>query len=225
MVESLTENYVFAGICVPLGVFYFIMAMMNLLGERLGSPGRRFIFEMDAVMGGLLGIPHYSKLEFVFLLFTSAGFWLTWVHDPEVILVTVLGILTGAIYMLVCVFYAIYARQNKVVFLIPCFVNLALLIWRSVRSKECSVGLLKQCFMCFRFLDPDYYVAVGVCGGIGVAISLISLMVMRSRAKKCEATVEKLLQIQKYETSLKSKNEKLVWKRGKDSPEGFQITT
>merc|ERR1712062_298321 len=72
-------------------------------------------------MGGLLGIPHYSKLEFVFLLFTSAGFWLTWVHDPEVILVTVLGIL-------------------------------ALLIWRSVR-----------------FLDPDYYVAIGVCGGIGVA--------------------------------------------------------
>ena len=44
-----TENYVFAGICVPLGIFYLIMSIMNLLGEFLGSPGRRFIFEMDEV--------------------------------------------------------------------------------------------------------------------------------------------------------------------------------
>ena len=133
MAPSLTENYVFAGLCVPLGVFYFIMALMNLLGERLGSPGRRFIFEMDEVMGGLLGIPHYSKLEFVLLLFTSLGFWLSWVLEPETVLVSVLGILTGTVYMLVCVFYSIYARQNKVMFLIPFLVNLALLIWRSIR--------------------------------------------------------------------------------------------
>ena len=133
MLASLTENYVFAGICVPLGLFFLLMALMNLLGECLGSPGRRFIFEMDEVMGGLLGIPHYSKLEFVLLLFTSLGFWLTWVAQPEAVLVSVLGILTGTTYMLVCVFYAIYARQNKVVFLVPCLVNLALLIWRSIR--------------------------------------------------------------------------------------------
>ena len=133
MAPSMTENYVFAGLCVPLGVFYLIMALMNLLGERLGSPGRRFIFEMDEVMGGLLGIPHYSKLEFVLLLFTSLGFWLSWVLQPEAVLVSVLGILTGTVYMLVCVFYSIYARQNKVMFLIPFLVNLALLIWRSVR--------------------------------------------------------------------------------------------
>ena len=133
MLASLTENYVFAGLCVPLGLFFLLMALMNLLGECLGSPGRRFIFEMDEVMGGLLGIPHYSKLEFVLLLFTSLGFWLTWVVQPEAVLVSVLGILTGTTYMLVCVFYAIYARQNKVVFLVPCLVNLALLIWRSVR--------------------------------------------------------------------------------------------
>ena len=136
MVPSLTENYVFAGLCVPLGVFYLIMALMNLLGERLGSPGRRFIFEMDEVMGGLLGIPHYSKLEFVLLMFTSLGFWLTWVLQPEAVLVSVLGILTGTVYMLVCVFYAVYARQNKVAFLIPFLVNLALLIWRSVRYDK-----------------------------------------------------------------------------------------
>ena len=45
-----TENYVFAGICVPLGIFYLIFSIMNLLGEFLGSPGRRFIYEMDEVI-------------------------------------------------------------------------------------------------------------------------------------------------------------------------------
>ncbi len=64
--------------------------------------------------------------------------------------------------------------------------------------------------------------AVGVCGAVGVSVSLISLLVMRSRAKKCEETVDKLLQIQKYEASLKTKNEKLVWMAGKDAPEGFE---
>ena len=50
MEGSQTENYVFAGICVPLGIFYLIFSIMNLLGEFLGSPGRRFIFEMDEVI-------------------------------------------------------------------------------------------------------------------------------------------------------------------------------
>ena len=88
------------------------------------------------VMGGLLGIPHYSKLEFIFLTFTSVGFFLTWVYDPLISFITVLTILTGTVYLLICVFYADFARQNKVAFGIPFLVNLALLIWRSVRLVD-----------------------------------------------------------------------------------------
>ena len=88
------------------------------------------------VMGGLLGIPHYSKLEFIFLSFTSVGFFLTWVYDPLISFVTVLTILTGTVYLLICVFYGFFAKQNKLVFAIPFLVNLALLIWRSVRFVE-----------------------------------------------------------------------------------------
>lgn len=134
MEGSVTENYVFAGISVLLGIFYLIMALMNALGEFLGSPGQRFIFEMDDVMGGLLGIPHYSKLEFPILMFTSiGGFFLTWVYDPDVSFVTVLGILTGTIYMVICTFYAIFARQPKIFFIIACLINLSLLVWRCIR--------------------------------------------------------------------------------------------
>ena len=87
-------------------------------------------------MGGLLGIPHYSKLEFIMLTFTSVGFFLTWAYDPLISFVTVLTILTGTVYLLICVFYAAFARQNKVVFTIPFLVNLALLIWRSIRLVD-----------------------------------------------------------------------------------------
>ena len=130
---SVTELYVSAGLCLPLGLLFLVMALMNLLGEHLGSPGRRFIFEMDEVgrrdndifseefilkhfkkycencacqvMGGLLGIPHYSKLEFILLAFTSTGLFLAWAQDPALGLVTVLGLLTGTLYMLVCTVY------------------------------------------------------------------------------------------------------------------------
>ena len=46
---SVTELYVSAGLCLPLGLLFLVMAIMNLVGEHLGSPGRRFIFEMDEV--------------------------------------------------------------------------------------------------------------------------------------------------------------------------------
>lgn len=96
-------------------------------------------------MGGLLGIPHYSKLEFIFLTFTSVGFFLTWVYDPVISFVTVLTILTGTVYLLICLFYAVFARQNKVVFTIPFLVNLVLLIWRSVRFViQIFLGLFKS---------------------------------------------------------------------------------
>ena len=48
-------------------------------------------------MGGLLGIPHYSKLEFILLALTSAGLFLAWARDPALGLVTVLGLLTGSL--------------------------------------------------------------------------------------------------------------------------------
>ena len=73
-----------------------------------------------------------------------------------------------------------------------------------------------------RFLAPTYHVAVGVCGGVGLLLSLLSFLLMKLRAERCQPTIEKLLQIQKFEENLKKKKEKLVWLKGKDAPEGFE---
>ena len=71
-------------------------------------------------MGGLLGIPHYSKLEFVLLALTSAGLFLAWARDPALGLVTVLGLLTGSLYMLVCT--ALYCTVLNVLYCTKCTV-------------------------------------------------------------------------------------------------------
>ena len=107
-------------------------------------------------MGGLLGIPHYSKLEFILLAFTSTGLFLAWATDPALGLVTVLGLLTGTLYMLVCsvlyctvlyctalhctdlhlqvcLLYGLLARQNWVAFAVPGLATLAMLLWRATR--------------------------------------------------------------------------------------------
>ena len=105
-------------------------------------------------MGGLLGIPHYSKLEFVLLALTSAGLFLAWARDPALGLVTVLGLLTGSLYMLVCtalyctvlnvlycthlhlqvcLLYGFFARQNLMAFAVPGLATLAMLLWRATR--------------------------------------------------------------------------------------------
>ena len=204
MEGSTTENYVFAGISLLIAVFYLVFSFNNMFGHLLGSFGRKFIFEMDDVMGGLLGIPHYSKLEAVVLFFASIGFFLTWSHNPTISFVSVLGILAGAVYMLICVFYGIFARQPPAVFAAPFLVNLGLLIWRAVR-----------------FLDPRHHVAAGACGAAGLLICLLSFVVMKLRAERCEPVVVKLLQINKFEKQLKEKKEPLVWLRGNDVPEGF----
>ena len=71
-------------------------------------------------MGGLLGIPHYSKLEFILLALTSGGLFLAWARDPALGLVTVLGLLTGSLYMLVCT--ALYCTVLNVLYCTKCTV-------------------------------------------------------------------------------------------------------
>ena len=159
---------------------------------------------MDEVMGGLLGIPHYSKLDAVVLLFASIGFFLTWSYDLTISFVSFLGIMAGAVYMLICVFYGIFARQAPAAFAVPFLLNLVLVIWRAVR-----------------LLDPSYHVAAGACSAAGLLSCLLSVIVMKLRAERCEPVIVKLLQINKFEKLLKERKESLVWLRGNDVPEGF----
>merc|ERR1719414_1682783 len=86
------EYYVCCGLCTLLGLPFTIFGILNLLHNTgvFGSFGHKFGYEMDAVMGGLLGIPHYSKIEFLMLGFAATGAFLSW--NSQFSLITVLGL-------------------------------------------------------------------------------------------------------------------------------------
>merc|ERR1712130_997625 len=176
------ELYISATLALLLGIMFTALGIANLFGHLLGPKGKIFIFEMDQVMGELLGIPNYSKLEAVLLL-----------------------LLIGTVYMGICVSYGINARQPLPPFLVPLAYNLALLVWRGVS-----------------FLHPDYRVTVIVCGIVGLLITVLAHLLMRSRRERVKDTLVKLKKLQKFEAQMKAKNMPVVWKNGKDVPDGFK---
>ena len=91
------ELYISAALALLLGLMYTAFGLANLFGQLLGPKGKIFIFEMDEVdngtfvwetflsqccsfqvMGGLLGIPNYSKLEAILLFLGAVGAFLCW---------------------------------------------------------------------------------------------------------------------------------------------------
>ena len=60
----------------------FVHTCFNAFGECMGSHGRLFLREIDGVMGALLGIPHYSKLEACVFTIGVIGCSLSGNHDP-----------------------------------------------------------------------------------------------------------------------------------------------
>jgi hypothetical protein len=175
-----TELYLSAGLALPLALFYTMFAVVNLFGEFLGTHGRMFLFEMDEVMGGLLGLPHYSKIEGVILLLAAVGGFACWSPGLDLGLVAVLGLLFGAVYLLICTAYGVHARQSPLLFLVCLAYNLVLLIWRSVS-----------------FLHSDFHEAVIVCGVVGFVLSLLSYFQMRKRRERLEPMVVRLEKLQK----------------------------
>jgi hypothetical protein len=201
------ELYISAGLGTPLGCFFLVFTILNLFGELLGSFGRMFIFEMDAVMGGLLGIPHYSKIEALMVGCGSAGAFLLWSRNPVCQLFSILGLLVVDLYVLICLSYGINARQPLGPFIVPLVPITAIVIWR-----------------CISFLNPAYYNIVAFVAVVGFILFIICHFIMRSRRAKCEPQIQKLITIQKFQDDQKSANPewKMEWLRGKNAPEGYE---
>ena len=92
-----------------LGLLFTIFSFFNFFGSFCGSFGRKFLFEMDEVMGGLLNLPHFSKIEGLLLLFGSTAGVICWLSEYE--FCTEICLIIACMYTVICVFYGVNARQ------------------------------------------------------------------------------------------------------------------
>ena len=120
-------------------------------------------------------------------------------------LMSILGLLIGTVYMGVCLSYGVNAHQPLGPFLAPLVYNLGVLVWR-----------------CLSFLHPEHRVTVVVCGVVGLLLTLLSHLLMRSRREKVKDSLVKLKKLQKFEAQMKAKKVPVVWQKGQDFPDGFE---
>merc|ERR1712146_49633 len=133
-----------------------------------GSQGVKFCYEMDTIMGGLLGIPRYSKIEAAVLLPSAAGLFLSWSSDSAHRLYTSLGLVAVSVYMGVCSVWSRYAKQ-----------------WESTMPMA-SVGVLTGLMACWQLqrfpVQDEQKKTVTVVAGIFGAIIAGTSAVMHVRA-------------------------------------------
>ena len=196
------EYIVSCVICTLFGMLFSYFAYMNLWGERLGKEGRRFIFEMDVVMGGLLGLPRFSKIEGTVLSLGAVGAFLSWSTDPTHQVLTVIGLMLLVIYLVVCSIYAVFARQPYGPYLGIGGLLVGLGSWRAARMMPLESAQTVVGFVIF---------ATVLCALAGLQ--------MRRRVPSQEAHIDKLVAILAFIEA----HEDWDWPEGADAPTGFTM--
>lgn len=167
----------------------------------MGNSGTKFVYEMDVVMGGLLGIPFYSKFEGVLMLAAAIGCLHILGPSPNKELYIVLGLVISGTYMLVCVAYAMYARQP-----VKHFVIIAVVIW------------LVEAWRLFWYVHFVDYLIVSIVFVIAIALVFVANWRMRARLSDKEEVIDRFVRIQQY----CEENPNYTWTSGQDSPDGFE---
>ena len=191
-----------------LGLMLTGFAGLNLVGEFVGGTFfNKFIFEMDRVMGGQLGIPHYSKVEFCMLALGAAGAWTSVFSDstdPSRQLLPIVGFISAAAYMFICSVYAAVTGGSPVA---------PFAVIGGVAS-----GLAKH-RMDTALDDPEDKGTASTFLLVMAGAVLMSAVVMKLRdTEERRAFNRRFVRINKF----CEKNKDFVWKDGKDAPEGFE---
>ena len=132
MAALLTWLTTFLAICSFMALASF--ALLNLFGNLncFDYPSvTMFMYEMDHVMGGALGLPHYSKIEGLLLGLAAAGVWSSMFTSNQ--LLPVLGYIALGTCMAICSLCGIYTGPPPypiVPFVAVGLVSTVLLVYR-----------------------------------------------------------------------------------------------
>ena len=210
-------------LAVLLGLMFAFFTVLNLFADLpsnpFGSFGVRFIYEMDEVMGGLLGVPHYSKVEAVLLAVGCAGAWIAVFTDG--LLVPCLGFICGAAYMLICGFYGYFAGTGAAPFLVFAAINGICLGGKVTEILELAADSDEPRFGSSGSARGDLQI-VEIFGAAMACCVVLSAGVMKARNTDERAKFnQRFVRIAAWCDA----NSGFVWLPGKGAPEGFDDKT
>ena len=192
------KYWVFCGVATALSAIFSIFALFNLACSFSESSFfSKFHYEMDEVMGGLMGVPFWSKFEACILIVGSLGLFTCWWGHNQT---TFLGCVVGCCYMCSCSCYAYLVQLPVSVFAVMAAICLILgaITFTHLKEGEEMVNAYKV-----------------FAGGFG--FTALSSLIMTTRSKGRESFHKRFREINAY----CDKNPKFVWKLGQDAPEGF----
>lgn len=186
-----------------LGVFYLSVSLLGVFGKspRLGTFGARFTYEMQEIMGGLIGVPNYMMIESVALVVTAWGclkcvsFPPPSDHMPGISLTLALG------YCLVVLAYGCFSG-SRVAYFVPVFLL--------------TVG--QACWRFARFTAPRAERPIVIAAILSSGLAAVAIYRMYKRKDLRREINERFLRMLKY----LDKNPAASWQLGKDAPEGFE---
>ena len=156
---------------------------------------------MDNIMGKMLSIPNYSRLEGVMLLLCSIGCFLGWSTDQTFQLYSIILLSFGLMYFLICLVYFIIVEDGA-----PIALTLILFIGGIIYWKYTS------------FFNQQLYADVlfKIAKVFAVVFGVFSLKMIHG-SKFMKKEIKRWQEVVKFCNA----NADFVWEFGKDAPNGF----
>jgi len=197
-------EYIICNILVTiLSLLTFYFSYLNFFWSLLKtSAANRFGYEMDNIMGKMLSIPHFSKLEGIMMLLSSIGCVISWSTDSVTQFYAIILLSFALMYFMICLVYFILVDDG-----VPIAITLITFISGIIFWKYIS------------FFDADLYGQnlFDIGKVFGVLVLLAGLKMVHGAGKMKE-------EIKYFQEVVKfcKENEVFVWEAGKDAPNGFQ---
>lgn len=185
-----------------LGLFFLCFALLSAFAHspKLGTFGARFSYEMQVVMGGLLGISNYMTIETVVLGISAWGCIKCITFPPTHDHMPTISLTVALCYFFVLLFYGWLSGTGIIPF-IPFFILIAVeLSWRIIR-----------------FTDAIAFHVTGIAAIGSVSIALFAIWRMYNRVQRRQQVNQRFVRILNY----LQQHPQAKWKHGNDAPDGF----
>lgn len=135
------ELYLCNTLTVIMAAFFAIFSFLNAIArlDILGPFGARFVYEIEVIMGGLLGVPYYTLVEAAVFAIATFGTGKAIARPPPTDPWPAASLIIGTSYLCIVTCFAHNIGQTMRPFLLMTATSGGLCVWRIVRFTDTSI--------------------------------------------------------------------------------------